>query len=172
MYGYQKDRSWSDQLIPEMRRIIGPYLLAPSSLAVDRNEAADLIVLNGRNLTIACRVRRAGYGAGYADQFTIRSSRPSGARSELEKIAAGFGDLLFYGFADAEASAIKTWALVDLNAFRAHLIMSPGAIDQGERRNQDGTAFRWYRISSFPSKPSILIARSAPVVPAQERKPA
>ena len=47
------DRRWSDQYLPQIRAIVGPRLLVPSSLERDRNEGADLVVLTGRNVTIA-----------------------------------------------------------------------------------------------------------------------
>lgn len=55
---YTDDRAWSDRYLPIMRQLIGPHLLMPSPLEVDAKQAADLIVLRGRDMTIACRVRR------------------------------------------------------------------------------------------------------------------
>ena len=74
---WQGDKDWSDRFIPEIRRIVGPRLLVPSSLEVDRTQAVDLVVLRGRDMTLACRVRRPGFLA-YKDQFTIRCHRDSG----------------------------------------------------------------------------------------------
>jgi hypothetical protein len=53
---YLHDREWSDPYIPAIKAIVGQYLLVESPIEVDQRQAADLIVLNARNLTIACRV--------------------------------------------------------------------------------------------------------------------
>jgi hypothetical protein len=133
---YARDRKWSDTYIPELRRLIGPHLLAPSSLEQDTREAADLVVLRARDVTIACRVRRPKY-AMYRDQFTIRLHRATGTMTEYEKIIDGWGDWLFY------------------------LIRDFDSIDFADIDNNDGrTSFRAYYIASFPSSPPLIIASS------------
>jgi hypothetical protein len=57
-------------------------------LEQDTREAADLVVLRARDVTIACRVRRPKY-AMYRDQFTIRLHRATGTMTEYEKIIDG-----------------------------------------------------------------------------------
>jgi len=157
MSEYKTDRQWSDGYIPAMKQIIGPRLLEESSIEVDQKNATDLIVLNAKNVMIACRLRRYEYMK-YKDQFTIRSKRDSGADTELKKIVDGWGDLMFYGFADeTEKPAIAAWALIDLKAFRAHLIRNKGGIVMGEKSNGDGTYFAWFKISSFIGDPPLLI---------------
>lgn len=161
---YQHDRAWSDRYIPQLRTLIGPYLLAPSSLEQDTKEAADLVVLRARDLTIACRVRRPGYAMDFPNQFTIRSKRSSGVTTEFEKIIDGWGDWFFYGHATSTFPEIKPWWLIDLSSFRSHLIRrtSRTAIKTDELPNGDGTYFRWFQIESFPSVPPLVIAQSEP----------
>ena len=164
MSEYCADRVWSDQWVPILRGIIGPYLLVPSSLEQDRTQAADLVTLIARNMTIGCRVRRPGYGDRYPGEFTIRSERDTGARTELEKILEGWGDWFFYGHANGQS--IYPWWLIDLNVFRAHVMLlitgvagyeSDGVL-WGQRRNSDGTSFLWFRVDAFPS--SLLLSSS------------
>lgn len=155
----QRDWKFSDQYLQEIRRIVGPHLLEQSSLEVDRHRAADLVVLRAKNLMIACRVRRSGYHQGYGSQFTLRSHRDSGAKTELSKIVDGWGDWLFYGFAAEEPGRLASWHLIDLHAFRAHLIRNPEKIRRGEQKNADGTGFYWFDLESFPREPSIWVAR-------------
>lgn len=159
MHKFEYDKRWSDKYITAIKCIVGPHLLAPSSLDVDRNEAADLVVLRAKNLTIACRVRRPSYKS-YRDEFTLRSRRPTGVTTELEKIVLGWGDWFLYGHAAESGAELAYWKLIDLNAFRAHLILNHGQIKSGEILNPDGTAFRWYSIPSFPKTPSLVIACS------------
>ncbi len=157
---YSLDRQWSDRFIPEIRRIVGPHLLTPSSFEVDTQEAADLVVLKARDMTIACRVRRPGYAARYPSQFTIRSHRDSGAKTELQKIVDGWGDWFFYGHSTENEKGLELWHLLDLSAWRAHMIRNKGAIQKGQQPNGDGTHFTWFDINSFPANPPIVVASS------------
>ena len=162
MSGYNKDRVWSDRFIPEICRIVGPLLLVPSSLEVDCHEAADLVVLRGRDMTLACRVRRPGF-LRYKGEFTIRAKRDSGAKTELEKITEGWGDWMFYAHASEEGVSFTCWHLLDLAAWRAHLIRDRRdreKIKWGLTDNGDGTHFAWFRIVSFVGDPPLVIAQS------------
>lgn len=161
---YGTDRAWSDQYIPAIKRIVGPLLLCESPIEVDQKQAADLIVMRARDMMIGCRVRRPGFAADYGSQFTIRCARDNGAKTELAKIVDGFGDWLFYGHAiDGEAIGIDPWYLIDLDAFRAHLIRDSKrhAIRHGKQSNYDGTHFSWFDITSFLGDPPLLVASSA-----------
>lgn len=162
---YLDNREWSDRYIPAIKTIVGQYLLVESPIEVDRQQAADLIVLNARNLTIACRVRRPGYADKYPYEFTIRSRTASGALAELQKITNGWGDWMFYGHA-APASGIKInrWFLINLNSWRAHMIRRDrSSIKYGQKSNSDGTSFAWFDLSSFPPEPAILVSSSQPL---------
>lgn len=160
---YQADREWSDTLIDQVKRIVGPQLLMPAQFELDANEATDLLVLRARDMRIAARVRRnKGYAERYPYDFTIRCARASGAKTELAKIVDGWGDWMFYGHADGQES-IHRWWLIDLHAFRAALIRSArngSALRCGQKSNNDGTSFKWFDLTSFPEKPPILIAGS------------
>jgi hypothetical protein len=160
---YAQNRQWSDQYIPAIKRIVGPYLVEESPLEIDRKQAADLITLRAKNLCIACRVRRNGYLPQYDNQFTLRCQLESGSTTEEEKIINGWGDWMFYGHAfpdDMDVKDFVRWFLIDLSAWRAHLILK-GKRDKirPERRgNGDGTYFRVYRIDQFEGDPPLLIA--------------
>jgi hypothetical protein len=157
----KNDWNFSDRFIPAIRQIVGPLLLDVAPLEIDRNQATDFIVLRAKNLMIASRVRRPSYRSGYEDQFTLRSRRSSGTKTELEKIILGNGDWYFYGFSNPSSQdEISCWRLIDLHALRAHLIRNPEKIVRGEKTNQDGSSFSWFDLKSFPSEPPILIASS------------
>lgn len=164
MSGYSFDRKWSDQFIPEMCRIVGPHLLIPSTLEQDTKEAADLVVLKSAGVTVACRVRRFGYAEKYANEFTIRSQRRNGSRTELEKIVDGWGDWMFYAHANESGDGFALWNLLDLSAWRAHLIrekLGGEKIKRGTKPNQDGTTeFAWFDMRSFVGEPNLIIANS------------
>lgn len=157
---YERDRAWSDQFIPQIKSIVGAHLLQAAPDALDMRQATDLLMLDGKDMRIAARVRRPGYAERFPHQFTIRSSLPSGGETELAKIVNGHGDWMFYGHAN-EWGGLDRWWLLDLRAFRAALIKrSHYPLKTGEQANSDGTRFRWFDIRSFPPSPGIIIAKS------------
>ena len=163
--GYQIDRAWSDQFIPSIKNIVGPYLLVESDEITDQQKAADLIVFTGRNLTIAARVRSHEYFDRYPYDFTIRSERESGARTELAKIVDGWGDWMFYGHQLERANGlIRHWMIIDLKSWRAQMIRhrpkSPSDAFSQDRDNFDGTRFRVFDARKFGPQPPLLIASS------------
>jgi hypothetical protein len=162
MASYAQDRAWSDRFIPEIKRIVGPYLLCESSFEVDTLQAADLVVMKAKNMTIACRIRRPGYAESYPNDFTIRSHRASGAETEFDKLVKGWGDWMFYGHAqDNDSNHIRRWMLIDLSSWRAHMIRRDRyKFRYGDGDNRDGTHFYWFDSSSFPTEPALLIACS------------
>lgn len=111
--GYREDRARAEALMPAMREI----LLPAATDYEDQHEATDIIdVISGHR--IAVRSRGAEYAERYPYEFTIRASRPNGQKTELAKILEGYGDLMFYFFADEQAKTIIRWHLIDLHVFR------------------------------------------------------
>lgn len=158
---YNINREWSDRYLPEIRRIVGAQLLQVAPEAQDRHHATDLMMLDGRDLRVAARVRRPGYSARYPYDFTLRSQVPSGAMTELAKVVNGEGDWLFYGHASQGGQGFDLWWLIDLRAFRAALIrhaMNGYPLRCGDRANPDGTRFKWFDIRSFPQDPPLVVA--------------
>ena len=162
---YTSDRVWSDRFIPEIKRIVGPYLLQVADLELDTKEATDLLVFKARDMRIAARIRDAGkYKQRYGNQFTIRLKRDNGATTELEKIQRGWGDWFFYGFGESDLT-IRQWFLIDLTVFRYHLITHGWeGCDWEDKPNGDGTYFRAFAVRSFPSQPALLVASSFEVM--------
>lgn len=158
------DKAWSDRYLPLIKGIVGPRLLVDAPLEVDQKHATDLIVMRARDMMIAARIRRPGYADRYPFEFTIRSARDTGAKTELAKITEGFGDWMFYGHAaEGHAAAIARWMLVDLHAWRAHMIRrTEGRLGAIAKANGDGTYFTAFDVRRFPSEPQILVACSHP----------
>lgn len=153
---YSSDRRWSDAFIPAIKKIVGPLLLEESSFEVDTQQAADLVILNARDKTIAARVRRAGYADRYPYEFTVRSKRDNGARTELEKMVDGFGDWMFYGHAHEDGMNVSRWMVINLASWRAALIRKQAPYQK--QSNGDGTHFVAFDIRALPQ--SVLIAAS------------
>jgi hypothetical protein len=150
MRGFREDFNWQLKFIDQIKQIVGPLLLDQAPLSIDQKEATDLLILSGRDKRIACRTRRSGFLESYPHDFTIRCHRPTGAETEMRKIASGLGDWLFYGHSDDEEKKIVRYMIVDLAHFRCHLIIS----------NCDGTKFLAFDWRLFPDTPPILVAKS------------
>lgn len=160
---WRLDKAWSDRFVPEIKRIVGPYLLEESDIYRDQLENTDLIILNARDKTIACRVRRHGYLASFPNQFTIRLHRESGAKTEMEKIMDGLGDWMFYGHSNVSEDGFDAWWIINLDSLRSHMIREKyeqfgTRYRRGTASNGDGTSFIWFDIVSFPSDPPLIIA--------------
>jgi hypothetical protein len=159
---YDIDRKWSDRFIPEIQQKVGPMLLVASPFEIDAKEASDLIVLKARDMRIAARVRRPGYIERYKYQFTVRSKRNNGAKTEMRKLIEGFADWMFYGHSDEEEKRLAEWMLIDLNVWRAFLLERSykngwRTLVADEKGNTDkATQFMAFDVRSFPSE--MLIA--------------
>ena len=157
------DFGWQHGYLTTVKQIVGGYLIAEAPIEEDLTHNTDLIVLKLDAVRIACRIRRNQYLERYADEFTIRSARPSGASTELAKVISGWGQYLFYGFAEVEGPELAAWMLGDLNIFRLHHMreLSCGRMPGTEQHNGDGSStFRAYRIDEFPNE--FVIARKWP----------
>lgn len=162
--GYSTDRQYSDKYIKAISEIIGPLLLEPADFSRDANEATDLMVFTARDIRIAARVRRHGYAKTFPWDFTIRSKRASGAKTELSKIVDGWGDWLFYGHSDSSGLTFDRWMVVDLASFRSHLIRNKQNIRYVQKHNDDGqTSLVAFDVRSFVGNPPILVASSHPI---------
>ena len=164
MAGYEKDRVWSDQFLPEVKQIVGPQLLEPADFKRDAMEATDLIVLQAKDMRIGVRIRRHKFLKTYPNQITIRYARESGATTEWEKICRGWGDWFFYGFAsEGDKAPLARWYLISYDALRYHYFGYKPFLTHGVGDNHDGTWFKWFDLTSFPPDPQIVIASSHPI---------
>ncbi len=154
---WQFDKKWSDRFLPEIKHILGEYLISEAPAREDAQHNTDLMVLTLNPYRIGCRVRTHSYYLNkfWREEFTIRTVRPSGAKTELEKILDGWGDFFFYGFSNEEETGLLKWTLGRLDVFRdyvedyrdTHLGQLPGF----ENLNRDGSSkFRAFKITQMP----------------------
>lgn len=169
MIAWQRDKQTSDKYIPHIKEILGRHLIGVASMDEDQERNTDLIVMTLKSVRIACRVRTEDYFRRYPNEFTIRSGRPSGTKTELSKVIEGWGDYIFYGFGSNDTAKIIAYTLGDLRAFRAEycrkLYMNGPKVDPGIRKsNRDGSssfhAFNW---SDYKS---MVVAQEGFEVPA------
>lgn len=116
--GWEKDKTWSDKFIPAIKHVLGEVFVSVASIKEDQMRNTDLICYDLSGKRIACRVRQKDYVNKYPFQFTIRSSRPYGNKTELQKIEEGWGDYFFYGFSNNTEDGFLQWLIGDLNVFR------------------------------------------------------
>ncbi|HUY27287.1 MAG TPA: hypothetical protein VMV27_07675 [Candidatus Binataceae bacterium] len=145
----------------KIKQCLGFALFTAAPIAEDQERNTDLIVLNMASVRIACRVRCAEIAAPdfcdwcskphsvdawprFADEFTIRASRPTGTKTEMAKIHDGWGDYFFYGLGDRNRKFVR-WTLARLDVFRR---VDPVGHTQ---QNRDGSSsFRVFRWNDLP----------------------
>jgi hypothetical protein len=162
MSDWVEDKAWSDRFLVEIKRILGEHLIGAAPQEEDAERNTDLIVLRMDAVRIACRIRHYQYLMKYGEGFTIRTARPSGAKTELAKIVEGWGRYMFYGFANEDESALGIWTLMDLNVFRlwfnGSIVKNAGVIPGEERPNKDGSStFRGFKYAKMPN--GLIVAR-------------
>ena len=161
---WQQDKRWADRFMPEIKAVLGMHLLGEAPQEEDAERATDLIVLRMDPVRIAVRMRKRQYAENkqYLGEFTIRSDRASGMKTELRKVISGFGDFMLYGFEHSAGGRLGRWTLIDLNVFReSHAVMQCrcgcGEMPGLPKDNHDGgSSFRVFRYEEFPS--SLVVA--------------
>lgn len=158
MTDWKEDKKWSDKFLTEIKRILGEHLISEPPIEEDMQHNTDLIVLRLDAVRIACRIRTNEYLARYPNDITIRSDRPSGVKTELTKIIEGWGDYLFYGFADKSDTKLAAWKIISLNDFRLWFNREIVKLDKGElpgteQCNYDRSSkFRAFDTSKMPKE--------------------
>ena len=142
------DWRWADKFFNSISQILKENFgknvtvtIAPSEL--DLEQATDYL-LDMDNKHIACRMREIKYfnNPRFRD-FTIRSRRPTNAKTEWAKIKEGFGDYYFYGW--GTVPKVAKYMIIDLHKFRASgLIENQERLDKEkhEKKNPQETRFR------------------------------
>lgn len=152
---WRKDFDFQRPFIPEMKRIIGEHLISEATAEEDQSHNTDLIVLRLEAVRIACRVRKFQYLPMYGHQITIRYSRPNGKPTEYQKMSAGWGDYILYGFSNQQGDRLARWVLGDLRVFRQMLALRQGSIFRASGQimaNADGSScFIAYTVKDLPS---------------------
>jgi hypothetical protein len=151
-----KQFAWSNRFMPTVRELvgyaIGPKMLTQSTFEQDTQEASDLVVLKGVDLRVAVRIRKHEYFTKYPTQFTIRNLGRGGAWTEFDKILVeGWGDFLFYGFANEAEDGLRAWFIGDLEVFRKTCESRGHLLSFSEHKNRgDDTSFAAFDVRDFP----------------------
>jgi len=146
MNDFEKSKIWSDRFISEIKRNLGEVFIVVASFEDDTGYNTDLIMPNGDR--ISCRIRGYDYLKRYGNEATFRMSRPSGVKTELEKMMEGWGRYSFYGFANREGTGLERWFILDLNVLREYIKNLKQLPEL--HRNPDGTTFWAFNVWSIP----------------------
>lgn len=156
---YQQDRQWGDGYTEQVmgilkRLIVHCVVLSIAPTEEDNKHATDLtITLDGG--FIAVRLRRPNCTR---RDLTIRSSRSSGAKTELAKIKEGFASRYFYGWTNTN-HVINEWILVDLDKMRSSgLIFTP----RKDIPNGDGTFFVCFALNELSQAGCLIETQLLP----------
>lgn len=132
---FKASKAAADVFLPETFSILGGLPvgllndLHVADLDADRHHGTDLLVVP-RYRTVGLRVRDPRY----ADDIAIRAARPSGVRSELDKLRHGAPELILYAWHDG-GDRLSAWKLIDAGRLRAS-----GLLDRPrEQTMPDGT---------------------------------
>ena len=118
---FQEDFRWQQRFIPQIKQIIGMYSVEIASFKQDTKYATDFLIAETKVFKYACRIRTEPYLKNFNCDFTIRFDRPSGQRTEFEKILSdGFPERMIYAVG-ADNGDILAYKIVSLNIFRIAL---------------------------------------------------
>lgn len=149
MNSWQQDKNAADRFMPEARRVLAELFIRPADLHADLHEATDLKVFTIAPLTVAWRHRSADYLYRFPFDVTIRTSRPSGAKTEFAKILEGWGDFFLYSFGSIGAPHFLAYRILSLAALRAQVAVGP-PLRSRDLVNCDGSSgFRAYDTRAF-----------------------
>lgn len=133
----QKDFEWQEGFLPEVQRVLTANACHLINIEVanpqaDMKRATDFHVFTKVG-DIAVRIRR--HPCTWRD-WTVRYSRPSGAKTEYEKLKEGYGDFYLYAWEGNTPLRFQDWVLIDLHLVRACGALCRGSLD----RNKDGSS--------------------------------
>lgn len=137
MSAFANDFTWQEKFYPLVKSILVQNAMKIIDIKIadanaDMKQATDFVV-SVKGGTVAVRIRRNVANA-YRD-ITIRSRRPNGVETELQKIRRGFAD--YYLYIWTNNNNVLDWWLVDVNKMR-----SSGVFDLPRKEiwNKDGSS--------------------------------
>jgi hypothetical protein len=168
MENWQDDKKWSDRLINRAKSYCGYHLIGVANEKEDQKHNTDLITLTMEPVRISVRIRRFEYWntPEFRGQFTMRSKRPNGTKTELLKVRRGLGDYFFYAFADESGTKFQAYTILDLEEFREWHSLQTEKLDAGQLpgkilANLDGSSeFSIYEWNQMP--PEAIVASTLP----------
>jgi len=128
-----------------IKAILGNQFIT-KDIEADEQQGTDFLIYTIKPLRVAVRLRRYDYYK-YKDDFTIRWSRPSGVKTEYQKIKEGLVDYILYGFLDNDEKEIIYYFIGDLKIFRNANINPYKIVPNKPIHDSDMAVFR---LQDFP----------------------
>jgi hypothetical protein len=100
-----------------IKAILGNYFFQ-KDVTQDLEQGTDFLIFIIKPIKVGVRLRRYPYLLKYPKEFTIRYKRPSGVKTEYQKIKEGYVDYILYGFLNSDGSRIIQYFIGDLEVFR------------------------------------------------------
>jgi hypothetical protein len=91
--GFRRDIQLEYRFARTIKAILGLFFIR-KDIDADLHGGTDFLVYNIKPFRVAVRLRRYKYYIKYSKQFTIRLSRPSGVKTEIDKINEGLVDYI------------------------------------------------------------------------------
>jgi len=155
MNNYNKQRHWSDQFLPQVKKVLscGRADVNITPFIVDVKQAADLVIEPDTNYNesdyVAVRLRKSKFADKYPYEFTVRYQYTAGHKTEYGKIMEGYANIMFYGF--IIGNSIARWIILDMDCFRAEA--EKDYIIKEHKFNTDGiNSFLAFDVRSFKTK--------------------
>ena len=142
---FNRDMSIEIRLMPLIKAVLGNFFIK-KDINEDLHNGTDFLVLKVEQFRVAVRLRRFKYFEKYKDEFTIRWSRPSGVKTEYEKIMDGRVDYILYGFINECEDKIIHYFIGDLSVFR-NMRPEPILI---KKNNPPDSELAVFKINQFP----------------------
>jgi len=117
--GYDYDIRLEHRFTKMIKAILGNYFIEQDAQH-DRQEGTDFEIFTVTPFKIGVRLRRHRYFLRYPREFTLRWSRPSGVKTEIDKVREGLVDYILYGFINEKETKIIQYFIGDLGIFREH----------------------------------------------------
>src|SRR3990167_1331220 len=121
------DLTWANQHLEAIRLVMKQVAqhvieIVPATTAQDQHEATDYVV-KVTSGDVAVRIRRQRYADLFGD-VTLRLWRSSGAKTEVEKLKAGFAR--WYLYAWSPNGVFTSWVFLDCDRMRASDVFQHG----------------------------------------------
>jgi hypothetical protein len=113
---YDIDRAIEDKFAGQIKSALANHFITKVEQD-DLERGRDFAIYYVEPFSVAVRLRRYDYFEAFSHQFTIRWSRPSGVRTEIDKIRDREVQYLFYGFLSPTQTYLIQYFIADLSKF-------------------------------------------------------
>ena len=156
MNTYEKRRAWSDPFLPEVKELLGKFLIKNADFKTDCEEATDLIV---KPASISVRGRKYDSYLKYPNDITFRLDCAKGICEWDKVINKEYVDLMFYFFADPTDKKIQAYRIIDLHNFAYQWYNEKENVKFEDMTNKDGTRLRCVDSTTLKKDSVILCDR-------------